>query len=121
MTTAHRHVAHRPWTPVHDLAWAWVATALVAGLVATMPAVPTIAGWWGFDLEGAGYTTSVAVLAGYLLVMDLLASWAFVLGRRAVAAGHPAGRVPQVFSVVMAGFFTLLMVASLIAHLLGME
>lgn len=121
MTTLHRHVSPRVHSASRDLAVSWVALAFLVGLVALMPAVPTISEALGFDLEAATYPQQRGVLLGYVLVMDSLAAVAFVLGRRAVRARKGSALIPQVASVVIAGFFTLLMLAAVVGHLLGME
>lgn len=118
MTTLHRHDSPQVHSPSRDLAVSWVALAFVVGLVALMPAVPTIAEALGVDFEGA---TNAGTLVGVLFVMDSLAVTAFVFGRRAVRAGKRSALIPQLTSTVIAGFFTLLSLAALVGHLLGME
>ncbi len=107
--------------PRRDVAVAWVATAVVVGLVAFMPAMPTVFEAVGVDLEGGSFLASLGVFVGFVLVVDALAVTAFVLGRRAARAGRFAGRVAMVVSATVAGFVTFLMLAAAVGHLLGLE
>lgn len=98
-----------------------VAALVMVGLVALAPSVPSIFGGLGAGGVLESFWSSSAVLAGLVAALDALAVLAVVRGRRAVAAGVGYARVPVFVAVLVGGFATFLLLATLVAHLLGFE
>jgi hypothetical protein len=97
-----------------DLVRSWVSATLLVALLGTMPLI-------GGLTEELSFAVEVALLVAFTFAIALLGAGAVLYGRRARAEGRGSGLVPASIGGFLAGFFVLIQLAALVAHLVGFE
>jgi hypothetical protein len=98
----------------HDLVRAWICALVLVALLGTMPLIGELA-------EDLSFGVEVLLLAAFTLVVILLGAGAVRYGRRARKEGRTSGLIPATIGGFLAGFFVLIQLAALVAHLVGFE
>lgn len=94
---------------------AWLAVAVMIVMLAAMPLIGSL------GIEGSSFWVQYLALTSFLVVLLVLAAGAIRYGLDARRAGKDSGIVPAAIGGAIGGLFALLVVAVLVAHLVGFE
>lgn len=98
-----------------DLVRAWIAVAVMIVMLAAMPLIGSL------GIEGSSFWLQYLALAAFLVVLLVLAAGAIRFGLDARRAGKESGILPAAIGGAIGGLFALLVVAVLLARLVGFE
>jgi hypothetical protein len=98
-----------------DVLWSWFAVILMIVPFVTEASIMNRLDW---DLS---FTVAMSIFGASVMVLLLLAAAAINLGLRARRTGLGAGIFPAAVAGTIGGYLLPLALATMIAHLLGME
>ena len=101
---------------------AWIAAAFIpVGFVVSMVVGEGLFALQGYDSAAEDVPAGAIAVAGGFGIMALeipcIVTW--ILGRRAVAANEPQGRVPALVAVVVGGAFLLMNLVGVVGRIAG--